>query len=305
MQTLTFKGYIGKFVSPTKEGVDEVCAFLNAGNKLPQMYSRHRKSIEASVFAGLFFGIWKEIPNRVPMLIATIAIFLHSTELIAITQDSDSEYGICVEQGACLRRKEREGDSYPRGIFMPLLMATPLIQLFYTTGRKSEAEKCPILADVVVCNADQGEQSVRIRNFLCNKPHNWEELGNPSPQLLTLVRSSVSGPDVNRAKDYNRFFISSVPAMAEIVLNALTTGLLKSEHKGILYEAKIDLSGLSEGLKEALPIIIKNKEFFQKIDKHTSFTEARNLFEQHIIAANLESWSETLPLQENLEEQVA
>jgi hypothetical protein len=140
----------------------------------------------------------------------------------------------------------------------------------------------------------QGAQSDYVRNFIRSAPHNWEELVNPSPELLARFETSVDDPNVNRAKDFNRFFVSSVPEMAEIVLNALTTGSLKSEYKGVVYEAKTDLSGLPESLKEVLPVIVKNKEFFRQIDKRTSFTEARRLFEQNIVADNVEKLSMSL-----------
>jgi len=286
MQTLTFDGYRGRFAPPTKEGVDEIFNFLKADGRPSQVYERPYKKVEESVYAGLFWGIWKEIPNSAPRLIATSAIFLHGMESIPITEKS-TERGIVVERGAVLRRKELEGDSYPKGILMQILASAPLIQLFHTAGRKSESGSGPILADIVFNDVQQGSQLDYVRNFIRSEPHNWEEIVNPSSQLLAKFKSSVNDPNANRSKDFNRFFVSSIPAMAEIVLNALTTGSLKSEYNGTVYEAKIDLSGLPENLKEALPVIVEKKEFFKEIDKCTSFTEARNLFESYIAAASL------------------
>lgn len=40
MQTLTFKGYVGKFADSSKRGVDEVFAFLNAAGRSSQVYAR-------------------------------------------------------------------------------------------------------------------------------------------------------------------------------------------------------------------------------------------------------------------------
>jgi len=293
MQTLSFDGYTGKFAPPTKEGVDEIFQFLNAAGRSPQVYARLYEKVEESVHAGLFWGIWKENLNSAPQLISTSAIFLHGKDQIAITQNGahNQEYGTYVEHGATLRRKEREGEKHPKGVFMQILMAAPLVQLFCLAGSKTKAVKGPLLIDVVVDVVQQGAQSDYVRNFIRSAPHNWEELINPSPQLLAKSESGVNDPNVTRAKDFNRFFVTSIPAMAEIVLNTLATGSLQSEYKGRLYEAKIDLSNLPKALKEALPVIVRNREFFEKINKRASFTETRRLFEQHIVAANLERLS--------------
>ncbi|MDX2027199.1 MAG: hypothetical protein SFW62_01035 [Alphaproteobacteria bacterium] len=290
MQTLIYDGYIGKFASPTREGVDEVFDFLNAAGRSPQVYARLYEKVEESVHAGLFWGIWKAIPESGPQLISTSAIFLHGKDQIAITQNGiqNQEYGTYVEHGAALRRKEREGEQRPKGVFMQILMAAPLVQVFCLAGQEMTGRKDRLLADVVVDNVQQGSQSDYVRNFIRNPPYNCEELRNPSRELLARFESSVDDPNVNRAKDFNRFYVTSVPALAEIILNAVNTGFLTSEYKGRLYEARIDLSGLPEPLKFALPVIVRNDEFFRNMDKRTSFREARRLFEEHLAAARLE-----------------
>lgn len=284
MQVKTFDGYIGKFASPTPEGVAEVFDFLNAAGRSPQVYARLYEKVEESVMAGLFWGIWKESPNTSPLLISTSAVFLHGKEPLAITQSDgkNQEYGIIVEHGATLRRKEREGLDNPKGVFLQLLVAAPLVELFALAGQEMACGKGRLLVDAVVDNVQQGAQSDYVRNFIRGEPYCWEELKNPSHELLQRFSSSVDDPNVNRAKDFNRFFVGSIPAMAEIVMNALDTGTLRSEYKGTIYEAKIDLSGLPYNLKAALPVIVRNKDFFQKLDKRTSFTEARRLFQQHL-----------------------
>jgi hypothetical protein len=300
MQVMTFDGYIGGFVPPTKEGVDEAFEFLNAAGRSPQVYKRLYEKVEEAVLAGLFWGIWKDRPNEAPLLTSTSAVFLHGKDQIAITQNGgeNQEYGTYVEHGATLRRKEREGEQHPKGVFMQILMAAPLVQLFLLAGQEMVGGKGRLRADVVVDNVQQGAQSNYVRNSIRSEPHNWEELFDPSRDLLDRFKSSVDDPNVDRAKDFNRFYVRSIPAMAQIVLDALTTGSLKAEYKGTIYEAKIDLSGLPDYLKEALPVIVKNKDFFMQLDKRISFTEARRLFEQHLVAARLEKLSQSIVLEE-------
>jgi hypothetical protein len=134
----------------------------------------------------------------------------------------------------------------------------PLTQLFLLAGQEMAAGQGRLLADVVVDNVQQGGQSDYVRNFIRSAPHCWEELKNPSPELLRRFESSVDNdPNVNNAKDFNRFFIHAVPSMAGIVSKALEDGILRAEYKGVTYEAKIDLSGLPQAFKEALPLIDK------------------------------------------------
>ncbi len=295
MKTISFDGYIGKFAPPTKAGVDEVFDFLNAAGRSPQVYARLYEKVEESVYAGLFWGIWKSTPNTAPLLISTSAIFLHGKSQIALTRNGseNQEYGTYVEHGAALRRKEREGEQHPKGVFLQILMAAPLVQLFYSLGQKMP-DGGQLMADVAVDNVQQGPQSDYVRNFIRSEPHNWEELVNPSEELLKRFESSVDDLNVCRAKDFNRFYVKSLPAMADILLNALKDGSLASEYKGTMYEAKIDLSHLSESLKAALPVIVKNKEFFEKMNKRASFGETRRLFQKHLATARLEEISNSM-----------
>lgn len=296
MQPVVFDGYIGNFVSATDDGVKQAFEFLDAAGRSPQVYGRLHEKVEESVRAGLFWGIWKSLPNAPPQLIASSAIFLHGQKRVAITQNGreNIEYGTYVEHGATLRRKDREGDQHPKGVFLQILMAAPLTQLFLSAGQEIAGGRNPLLADVVVDNVQQGAQSDYVRNFIRGEPHCWEEIQRPSTELVARFRSSVDDPNVDRAKDFNRFFIHAVPAMADIVQNALTTGSLQANYKGTLYQAQIDLSGLSQPFKEALPVIADNRAFFAALDKRTSFTEARRLFEQHLVAAHLEKLTQTL-----------
>ena len=78
---MIFDGYIGKFASPTKEGVDEVFGFLNAVGLTPQVYDRFYEKVEESVHAGLFWGIWKEHKNNASQLISTSAVFYMAESL--------------------------------------------------------------------------------------------------------------------------------------------------------------------------------------------------------------------------------
>lgn len=300
MQIKSFDGYIGKFAPPTKEGVDEAFEFLDAVGRSPQVYRRLYEKVEESVRAGLFWGIWRELPNEAPRLTSTSAVFLHGKDPIAITKNGtlNQEYGTYVEHGATLRRKEREGEEYPRGVFMQILMAAPLVQLFTLAGQEMAGRTSPLQVDVVVDNVQQGAQSDYVRNFIRGAPHFWEELVNPSDAMLNRFKSSVDDPNVDRAKDFNRFFISSIPAMAEIVWGAYNSGSLTSLYGGTTYEAKTDFSGLPQKLKEALPVIIENRSFFENLPKRTSFSEARRLFEQHLVVAKLEGLKRSIIMEE-------
>jgi hypothetical protein len=295
-QVLTFDGYAGKFAPPTTEGVREAFEFLNAAGRSPQVYARLYEKVEESVRTGLFWGIWKETPNASPLLIASSAIFLHGKAQIPITQNGsqNQECGTYVEHGATLRRHDREGTEHPKGVFLQILMAAPLTQLFLLAGQEMAAGQGRVLADVVVDNVQEGRQSDYVRNFIRSAPHCWEELKKPSTQLLRRFESSVDDPNVNRAKGFNRFFIHAVPAMAGIVSKALEDGVLSAEYKGVTYQAKIDLSGLPQAFKEALPVIGRQTAFFASLDKRTSFTESRRLFEHHLAADRLQKLSDDL-----------
>lgn len=303
METLTFDGYIAKFVPSNAQGVQEAFEFLNAAGRSSQVYARLYEKVEEAVYAGLFWGIWKQTPNSLPILVSTSAIFLHGKDPIAITRSNlqSQEYGTYVEHGATLRRREREGEKHPKGAFLQILMAAPLVQLFCLAGQQMPTGKGQLLVDAVVDNVQQGTQSDYVRNFIRSNPHNWEELHNPSDDLLHRFEASVDDQNVNRAKDFNRFFVTSIPAMAEIVWDAFNSGTLEAEYKGAIYKANTDLSGLPESLIEALPIIIKNKAFFEKLDKRTSFLEARRLFEQHLTLARLSKLAESISDADNQE----
>lgn len=296
MQTLKFDGYIGRFASPTKEGVDEVFDFLNAAGRSPQVYARLYEKVEESVLAGLFWGVWRVLKNHRPQLVSTSAIFLHGKDQIAISEDSteNHEIGTYVEHGATLRRKDLEGVAHPKGVFLQILMAAPLVQLFCLAGQNITSLNGRLFADIVIDNVQQGAQSDYVRNFIRSEPHNWEEIVHPSLHLLSRFESSVDDPNVNRAKDFNRFFVRAIPAMAEIVYNALATGSLKAIYRETQYEAKIDLDALPLFLKETLPTIIENKSFFEELDKATSFAKARYEFDQHLNKAKYKTLSRGL-----------